>query len=283
MKRNKSRKNKRYIIPLKKLSLSSSYKRNLSMMKLLISHNEFQKDIRDMREHLNIPIEGFREADNDKDVKQWYENLELASDKVLESRKFAEQEIKIRKKLSDREITHSMARKHMGLLYEKVPTQYLHNTGRFIVFKFKLPLHFEDYIKKYIVSSRIDAPQRNYGGGMHPAFTDFKNDRYLPIKIYTKLTKDEIQELQAYINWAGPRLPKYNFIKDIDHKLTMEKWYEENRDMETEDMVGGKKRRVSLSEMAREMGKTGKQVYDTVRSVRKTRNKILGHSENSGT
>ena len=281
MKQNKPTENKKYIFPAKQLNSSLSHKRNLDLMKLLISHNEFQKDIQIIRDHLKLPAMGFSDKDSPEDIKKWHENLENDSYEIWESKKYIEQEQRIKKNFRDRHVGHSMANKQLGLLSEKAPLQYLRNRAGFTVFKFKLPVHFAEYIERYIVRGTVDAPQHNYIGGFN--FNGFKREKYLDIKVYTRLAKDEIKELQAYINWLGHGLPKYHPIKDIDLKLKIEDWYENKTKADEADYYTRYK--TTNSKIAKEFlgsPKKEKRVGDFVRSIKKTREKMFGNPENTG-
>ena len=173
-----------------------------------------------------------------------------------------------------------MANKQLGLLSEKAPLQYLRNRAAFIVFKFKLPVHFSEYIERYIVRGTVDAPQHNYIGGFN--FNGLKRERYLDIKVYTRLAKDEIKELQAYINWLGHGLPKYNPIKDVDLKLKIEDWYKNKNKEEADYYTRHKTGNAEIAERFLGSPKKGKRVGDFVRSIKKTRKKMFGNSENTG-
>jgi hypothetical protein len=89
--------------------------------------------------------------------------------------------------------------------------------------------------------------------------------------------------LQAYINWLGHALPKYNPIKDLDLKLKIEDWYGNKTKADEADYYTG--HRTTNSKIAEEFlgsPKKGKRVGDFVRSIRKTRKKMFGNSENTG-
>ena len=252
-------------------------------MKLLVSHNEFQKDVREIRKHLNLPVMGFSDADSQEKIAKWHQNIESETGRVWSSKEFVEQELKIKNDLREGKIRRSMANRQLGLLSEKAPSNYLNNRVFFLICKFNLPLNFEYYIKLYIVGGTIGAPQHNYIGGMYPVMpVNSKKEQYLNVKIYTKLTKDEMDELHAYIEWIGHRLPKYNPIKDIDKKLEVEEWYE--NPVRVDEADGFREYTMPVSEIAENLlgsPKKVKKVYDIVDDLKKMKNKMFGNSENT--
>jgi len=254
-------------IKTSKLSFAAQ-KKNLDLMKLLVSDSEFQSIVKETRDYLNIPSDGFS---NDGAIKQWTHEMDQISDTMIDSKKFLVQEEKIRSKLQSKEIGMRIAREQSKLLYHKIPWNYLNNTDKFVVDKFNLPVHFTDSIKSYIIRGVITAPCNNFTGGEYPSWTLLSKVRYFPIKIYSKLTDTEFEDLKKYIKCLSEKLPKFKPLKNIDRRLTIEEWY---HDRVKFDIVEEKEYTLTLSEIAENLlrdKRLAKKIYDIVRELKELR------------
>ncbi len=252
----------------KKLSFTAR-KKNLDLMKLLVSDSEFQSIVKETRDYLNVYPEGFK--DDKAAIRKWNREMDQRSDAMLESKDFLAQEDKIRSKLQSKEIDIPAARQQSKLLYHKIPWNYLNNTAKFVVDKFNLPVHFADRIKLYIVGGIITAPFNNFSRGEYPPRTLPSKVRYFPMRIYSKLTDAEFEDLKRYIKLISEKLPKFRPLKDIDRRLTVEKWY---RDRVRFDIVEEKEYLLTLPEIAENLlgdKRSAKKVYDIVRELEKLR------------
>jgi len=251
-----------------KPSKNTPHKRNLETMTLLISDSRFQNIILEIRNHLGIPTGGF--SKNSK-ARKWYEKIETESDKTLESRPLIFLEMKTRRNFKQEKISKKMANKQLNLIYEKAPLNYLHNRTLFIIDKFHLPTNFENYIRIYIISGKISAPYSNYSIGPYPPGKSLIEIGHVPIKIYSRLTQKEINELKRLIDGFKEKLPKYKSIKNIDRNLKIEDWYENK---ERVDEAKRSTYRMSNSEIAKNLlrnSRDGKKIYDIQRDLKKTR------------
>jgi len=249
-----------------KLSFAAQ-KKNLDLMKLLVSDSEFQSIVKETRDYLHIPSDGF----NKEAITQWTHEMDQKSDAMLDSKNFLAQEEKIRSKLQSKEIGMRIASEQSKLLYHKIPWNYLNNTAKFVVDKFHLPIHFVDSVKLYIIRGTITAPCNNFGGGEYPPWTLLSKVRYFPIKFYAKLTDAEFEDLKKYIKCLSEKLPKFKPLKNIDRRLTIEEWYHDRVKL---DAVEQKEYTQSLSEIAEnllENKKLAKKIYDVVRELRELR------------
>ncbi|HXF44041.1 MAG TPA: hypothetical protein VNK70_01070 [Candidatus Paceibacterota bacterium] len=252
-----------------------AHKKNLDNMKLLVSYPEFQEAIKPAREYLGIPENGFKNNDR-KMVQLWWRKIEEKSEEILDSPGFNKQLKQIRKKLDRREIGMRMARKQSQLLHHKIPINYLTNIARFLTEKFNVPENYKDHIRTYIIYGTISAPSNNFEGGEYPAWTLPQENRYIPIKIYTRLTSEDIKELKRYIEWIGKHLPRFQALKDTEKKLTIEQWFENRH---KRDVVEGRDYKMSGAEIAENLlgdRKKSKKVYETVRELRELRQRRFG-------
>lgn len=267
---------------IKKMSKNPpiSHKKNLDNIKLLVSCEEFQKIVNGARGYLEISESGLL---NDKVSEKWHEEkLYKKSDIILSSKSIIEQEKMVRKKLQSGEISRNMANKQMNLILQKVPVNYLTNTARFIVDKFRLPLNYECYIRQYILFNTINAPYNNFVVGPYHDVKKISGVRFVPITIYAKLTKEEIKYLKREIELIGKNLPKINPLKDIDKKLEIEEWLKkENRFRKTFD----EEYYLTAEEIAEKVFnncKKPKSIYEARRELNELRKKRFKQSGKTG-
>jgi len=258
-----------------KLLSSSSYRRNLDQMKLLISDAEFQGIVRGAREYINIPADiGLKGEDANQ---QWVDYMDKKSDEIMNSQRFIDQELKIKNKIRD--IGLKMTRKQMNLFYDQIPWNYLWNRVDFIIEKFRLPIHYKDYIQDYITFGKIDAPSHNYEGGLYPAGVSSKEARYIPLKVYTRLTQDELDELSRYIKYKGKDLPQYQLLNNIERDLKIEEWLANSERFDEVEQVLYK---TTSSEIAKNLlgsSKKKDQVRDIKRNFRELKDRRLGRGK----
>ena len=255
----------------RKFFVGGSYKRNLGHMKLLISQQEFQTIVAGTRARLNIPPGGHL---SDAASQKWTYWMDAESDRVMNARDFIQQEMRIKEKARSHEIGVRMAQKQMNLHYDKSSWNHLWNRINFIVEQFGLPLHFNEYIRAYIVRGIIDAPQHNYKGGFYRAGAKPSEERYIPVEVYTQLTWAELKELKNWLDDAGKKkLPRYKTLRAVDRNLDFEQWLSQQKH---EDIITGKSYRITASETAKEfLGSTkkGAIVRGAMRDLKKLRGK----------
>jgi hypothetical protein len=249
--------------PWRKFFTSDSYERNLDLMHLLVSDEQFQKLIKDARKRLKIPPDGFNKEKDDQKITDWSEWLITESDRMLDSKEFNDKMAYIKKRLIAGQINAQQAREEGKTLDGTLPVNMLHNIPNNIVREFNLPIHFKEFIKHYVVSNKIDAPQHNYSGGSYQPGERPRTAGYIPISIYTQLTSDEWQELKNFVKWESRKLPKHSRIPKINRNLEIEEMY---KNREREDFISGEKYLLSAEEIAEEhLGSV--QEKDRVREV----------------
>lgn len=264
----------------------SSYHKNLDMMKLLVSHKPFQKMVKEARRYLEIPEEGFTKKNSEKN-KGWGDRLLERSDAMMDSPEFRRELQTIEQDRKNKKISGREARKRNEMLCFKIPLNYLHDMPRFIAAKFNVPEHFAMHIEWYIGNNSVTAPTSNFRGGALPPWKKWSDVRYLPVNIFAQLTDQDLQELKRYVAVWAKHLPKYKSVKNIDDKLTIEEWIENDRshwDHAENDERGGYFR-TTLDEFAKTAvddgllkGKSdGKQIYEIGRLMRDLRERRFGN------
>ncbi len=252
-----------------------SNRKNLDNMKLLISYSEFQQAVKEARKYLDIPENGFNK-DNPETIEQWTRKIDKRSDQMMESADFIRQLKMVREKLRGEEIGMHMAKKQSQLLHYKIPWNYLTNTSKFLTEKFNIPENYEYPIRQYIISNYINAPTSNFSGGEYPAWKRPKEIRYIPIKIYARLTDTDLKELKRHVDRYGKHLPKFQALKNIDKKLTIEQWFENRSKYDSAEDRDYKTTTAEIAENLFGNKKHAKKVYEVVREIKELRIRRFG-------
>jgi len=134
------------------------YKENLFIMKLLVTQPEFLEDIQEIRKKLKIPANGFV---NKKAKNKW-----------------------LGKNLSN------LSPNQKALLNEN-STFY---NAESLIKKYQLRYNFLHYIEHYIFYSETDAPKFNFDVSLGPDRKGLRSDKWVSIKAYAPLTKEEIRQ-----------------------------------------------------------------------------------------
>ncbi len=260
---------------IQKSLLPKSYRRNLDLMKLLVSDKKFQAEVIEARKILKTPTDSWLGKD-EQDFKNWNRWILAKTDKILRSKKFNSAEKLVNKKLRKKGVLHSKYRKEIKALYDSLPSNYINTIGEKLASKFGVPKHFDKYIRGYIVLNKVDAPRYNFGSGMYEAWQLPSSAGYVPINIYSQLTKDEFNDLKKQIDiWTKQKFVKPKAIPKLDQYLQTEELWK-NRIMD--NVYGYEKYIRKAADIAEEIfedqGKTNK-VNDQVRKIHNLRKSRL--------
>lgn len=134
------------------------YQENLFIMKLLTTQPEFLNDVQKIRKKIKIPPDGFS---NEKEKNEWIghslEKLDANSDSLRDKK---------------------------SLFYN----------ADFLRKKYQLRYNFLSYIERYLLLSKIDAPKINFDVSLGPDPKGFRHDKWISIKAYAPLSKEEIRQ-----------------------------------------------------------------------------------------
>ena len=246
-------------------------------MNLLVSHLEFQADIAEMRHQLKmlvgwLPLE--RSADQEE---KWQDALLEKSDSILESRDFSKKLQDIRERQKKGLISPRKAQTELLPLLLQVPIEFLNNAPKFLAQKYRLAENFEYSIKQYLTHGNVFAPPTNFSFGPYPGEVPLRNLNYIPIRLYSRLTESELADLKRQVEIVGRHMPRHQPVKDIDKKLTIEKWYQ-NRSEEY-DYALGQSFKTTASDIAQQAFGSAKKkdkVYEAVRELEDMRKKRFG-------
>lgn len=212
------------------------YKENLFIMKLLTTHEEFLKDVRNIRQKLDIPTNGFKtKSRKSKWALKWDKRLPGGKENLKDSRS-------------------------------------LYFNAQNLVDKYQLRYNFLSHIENFILFGKVDAPKVNctFNKQLNPKCLKWAHS--ISIKTYAPLSdkelerlKERLKELQkeffpkkVLINWK----PKIT----IDEALAIEEAMEE-RERITERIVESKYLEIIKS-------KVSKEEYEEILSMPEHRQKI---------
>ncbi len=128
-------------------------------------------------------------------------------------------------------------------------------------------------MRDYILFNKLTAPPTNFDIGCYPPGIRLTTARFIPINIYTKLTKNELKDLKKFFEIENKKLPRYQPLKYIDRNLKVE---EEHKDRKKMDWEEGRTYKISVSEIAESLldnNKKTKQVHEIIRNLKELREK----------
>ncbi len=228
---------------------SKTHQRNLSIMKLLVSTEEFQIIIDEVREYLGIPVDGL---ETNEECEKWVDEMSKSSDKMI---------LEIKNGNSQYSVTD-------------IPWTYFSHKTREIALRFNLPANFINHIRDYLLLNKITAPTNNFTvTDPFPKDMDQK-PRSLRVNIYHQLTDDDLTDLKYFVNNLC-KLEKAPKLRNIDRDIL----YEETRgDLERLDEVENKEYKMTINEATRELEghPDVKKTYDSKRALDRARQKIFG-------
>lgn len=239
-------------------------KRNRKHFELLTTHLPFKNLIKEIREDFGIPVNGFT---SEKEVEKWQEGQAKKDDEIIKSKKFKEKEEEIRNNFKLSKIDKNAANEHMSLFCRKLPINKFTNACNGIMRNFKLPVSFDMAVRIYILYGKLLwIPLLNYGFRI-------EKDK-LSIDIYSKLTKEEIDDLLKVIRIFNKNLIH---ITKVSKKTEAQLKVEESILLTSYYQEGDKK--ITKKEITKDyFGKKGKpqQVYDSRRLLEKKRGRRFG-------
>ncbi len=250
-----------------------SFQKIRDNINLLISYPKFQEEVGKIRRRLDIP-----ENKAGNWTKKWTNDMDKKSDEVMTDPKFIEQENRIREKLKKGEINVAVANKQSRLLYNKIPYNYLSDSVKIIIKKFHLPINYESFLHYYIITGKINIPTSNFTiGDFTGLMRDRKNLGYVPLKIFSKLSDEDLRELKMEVNsWFGKHLPKYQSLKDINKKIEVAKWHNNRIRYDEATGEGYKTGNKEIAQNLLGSKKKGNKVYEISRSIKKLQTNRFG-------
>lgn len=254
--------------------------KNKDNMRLLISYPEFQKDIAEARQRLDIPADGFPPEGGNEDVKEWMDHLYNKTDEMMDHPDFLLPLREIGRKFEQKELSRRAADKESKLLHLMLPINYFTHIPKFLCDKYHVPKNYSDYVQRYMIFGIVNAPPNNFTLG---PWTDGSllpwESTYVPINIYSRLTDEEWRDLRREVERMGKKLPSFQPLKNIETKITIEQWF---NDREKTDLVEMTTYKMRAAEIAKELlgdEKDAPKVYEAVREVRELRKKRFGKRE----
>lgn len=250
--------------------------KNQDLMKLLLATPAFKEIVADARVKLHIPPQGLPE--DDAVIHAWMIDRDRESSEKMLSKELLKQLKAISKNEADKLISPVQAKEQSRLL-QRTSYNFLKYTVDFIVGQFRLPMHYAEHIRTYILFGGIGFPNSNFSVGPWEANDgeSLFDRKYLPITIYAKLTKKDIMELKKTMDGIfGKNLPKYDHIPKIDELLVLSDWadYKERFDEMTQTpyKIGARE----IAENVLKKPRARQKVYDAKRQLKTLRKKRFG-------
>lgn len=251
----------------------SAKKKNTDLMRLLVSHDEFQKDVRKAREYLHIPPDGFS---HDSQTEAWTKEYCQRTEDMSRSPEFQRKLQRIRDDYESGKLDYKMRGKQWEMIHFNLPINYLTYTCRYLTEKYRIPANFSDSMYRYILFNQISIPLNNFAIGPFPDLKLPHERRDIPVTIYSQLTDEELQDLKREIELVGKRLLKFKPLKDIDKKLSIEEWFKNRARFDEVEKVEYKMSADEISENLLGSKRKKKRVYEAVRELKDLRKKRFG-------
>ncbi len=180
--------------------------RNEIRFKLLVALPSFQKDVREIRNELNIQPDKFTD---DEAFANWYEKFVVKSDTIRNSRDFLEAKARLN---TIKEYAEYL--KQEWKLNDKIPLFRFRHRVEILGKKYKLPANFYDNqsngLPVYIMRNIMIPPANNWTIQQDPDGGK-GTTKWFAIKTYAPLSKKEISEAKKWL----VSLQKHYFPKEI--------------------------------------------------------------------
>lgn len=193
--------------------IEKAHKINLDTIKLLISRDDFQKIVKNIRKELDISANGLKDSER----KKWWDDFDIKSDKVISSKPFIQKYKKIIEKQKRKEFkSRSELMKALKELDDTVPINKLNKMVMGIITSLGIPIHFHRHIQDYILYNTITAPTLNY-----VIQKDFIK-KEITLKPFTILRKDELKLAKQEMNnvLRDAENAKYKHLKGFNYGFT---------------------------------------------------------------
>lgn len=215
----------------------STHKKNLDLMKLLISYDKFQDDVKEIRDYMCITDGGIStEAES---IKKWNKTIAKKDEEIRKS---------------------SIHEKESKEPNRKIPTNYITLMIDSLIEKYNLPKNFRYGLRKYIMFGEVSAPSNNFA---LVGRTDISEEWHEGIEIYAELSNDEVKFLKRYLDsFLGTKVPSVPTLKNINRDLEVERLA---KDRKRFDPIEQKTYRMKDSEIAENTLNSrneNKKVYD---------------------
>ncbi len=135
-------------------------KHNLDTMRLLAHYPRFQERVEALRQNLKIPPNGFAVGSNE--ALKWHRQRKVQENIYWIGKSFQNQEKELLSLLAAKKITWRKYSERMTILEEGSPRGQFKEKIRKLTESSKLLPHFSEYVEKYVVFGKIDAPIQNW-------------------------------------------------------------------------------------------------------------------------
>lgn len=226
--------------------LSESSKKSIERVTFLLYNDNFQQDVRDLRENLHLPESGLSELDKEK----WITELMKETDAYFESKSYLKkvkylQEKKEKMKSKGRKDYLKFYEEKMEELDNKSPLKSFIEKLTQLRRKYDFTENYQSCFKQYLLCNKstfIPGSNINIIANFKPKGSEEKS---LIIKIYPETTIKDIQR-----EWTG-------VIKILQKKVWGERKQERHRLTENIDLY------IYIADL-KQKGKTDRQIVEAV-------------------
>lgn len=130
----------------------------------------------------------------------------------------------IRAKFKKNEITPKEAKNESKELHLLLPFNFLTHSVKELSKEFNLPESYQNTIRGYILRNKISfTPANSFTIGPWDIGESPTDARYVPIRIYTKLTDEDLKEIKEEVNkYFGKDLPSFKNIQKLERNINIE-------------------------------------------------------------
>jgi hypothetical protein len=243
------------------MSKKNEPRRNMKFLGLLTTHPPFIKEVLEIRKIFKIPKDGFKK---EEDVEQWQMNQVNEQDVFMESERWKRIEKQISTDFKSKKIERGMANKQIKIIMDESPINLFTHSVEKLIERFKLPINNKMTLITYILYGNLSWINSNN-------FSFRVEKDKINFEIYSRLTKEEIDDLVKYIRTFSKNLPH---ITKVNSKTDKQLLIESSLNMENNS---GEK--INANDLMKEyLGKkeSVQKIYDAKRLLNKKRYKRFG-------
>lgn len=189
---------------------------------MVSTYAPFKERITYIRNYLKIPLDGF--TTNEK-ASAWNHQKAIQSDEIMDSPEFRKNEEAITILFKNNKITRQEANRKLKEIYAVLPFNFLTRSVKELVKEFNLPESYHEALRYYIYRNEFFfVPAASYTVGPWDAGDSITEARYVPLRVYTKLTDEDLKEIKKEVNkYFGKNLPSFKNIRDLERNVEIDR------------------------------------------------------------
>ena len=247
--------------------------KNWDNLLLLCTYKPFNDRVREIRKRLNIADDGLR---TDEEISAWHTQTDQRCDEIMDSTDFQRQLRSIRTNFVKKKISRPEAEKMSEELHLLLPSNYLTHSVKELTKEFNVPENYQMAIRGYIIRNAISfMPANNFTIGPWDPKDNKRQARYVPLRIYAKLTDEDLREIKEEVNRCfGKNLPSFKNIRSLERNINIEaidtngeldavtyKHEKVDRSTIAERFLGSRKKKAEIKKIKEALNKTRKNRF----------------------